>query len=113
MRNIRSTRVTLLLALLLATSLLSLVPRSAEAELRCGPTQQTPRTWGMGPTCFDAYNDLYNRADQYVSCPWLGVCEQYLVQDSPCYDADGGKKIDGYMVYSCTFNYCGNHVCPI
>lgn len=100
-----------LLVLALALCIVTLSWKPAEAALVCSSTyRSTSTTYGTGTSCSQAQNNLYNKADDGVSCGNYGSCYETLVITTACRWTGSSYRVDGYIRYRCYI--CTSPPCP-
>jgi hypothetical protein len=85
----------------------SLAPAAQARPLcECMGSYETPVTWGLGPTCSEAYWDLWNRAFALAqeTCGIGDPCDGSLVITSPCTGAGcAAMVVEGKILHGCCY----------
>jgi hypothetical protein len=112
LKSLRSTRVPLLLLLILTLGLSLEAVRIAEAwEVVCSSTVRSTSGSGSGADCVEARNDAEANAESnaYVTCYPYGMCTfNFVLQSCTC--SGSGCVAKGGATFTCEI--CRNGPCP-
>lgn len=100
-----TTRIALALTATLVV-VWSLAPAvQARPLCECMGSYETPVTWGLGPTCSEAYLDLWNRtfALAQQTCGLENPCDAALVITTSCNGSGCAAMVEGKMLHGCCY----------